>query len=74
MKESDYSIKPLQSLSNVTGLTPAKGSDGRNKRRKPNRRTGDKPAFDDEQKEAQGDHFDELMENDADDHRIDYCA
>jgi hypothetical protein len=74
MKESDYSIKPLQSLSNVTGLTPAKGGDGRNKRRRPKKRSGDKPAFEDEQNESQGDHFDGLMENDADSHRIDYCA
>ena len=75
MKENDYSIKPLQGLSNVAGLNPAKNGEGRKKRQKQSKRFGERPGFTGEEPGGlQEDNFDGMIQNDTDDHRIDYCA
>lgn len=75
MTESDYSIKPLPNLPNVTGLNPAKGNEGRNKRQNSRKRSEEKPAsVEDERNEFKEDEFNNSVRNDTDDHCIDYCA
>lgn len=75
MNESDYSIKPLQGLPNITGLTPANGSDKQNKRQNTRRRPEKDRLVDveDEIRELT-EVADEAIENDPDNPHIDYCA
>jgi hypothetical protein len=73
MKENDYSIKPLQGLSNVSGLNPAKDGEGRKKRQKKGRRSPGE--FVEPELDGLSEHdIGEMTQNDDRDHRIDYCA
>lgn len=73
MNESDYSIKPLQSLPNITGLTPANGNDKQNKRQNTRRRPEKDRLVGDEIREL-AEVVDEAIEDDPDNPHIDYCA
>ena len=72
MKENNYGINPLQSLSNISGLHQIKDEQGRNKRRKPNRRPAKRFIEDERDAIAEND-FENIKKND-DEHGIDYCA
>ena len=75
MTENNYSIKPLQNLPNVTGLNPAKGSEGQKKRQNPRKHSEEKPELVEEELNAtKEDDINHVVRNDTDDHRIDYCA
>ena len=75
MTESDYSIKPLPTLPNVTGLNPAKGSEGQSKRKNSRKRPEENSEFvEDERNESEEDDLNDVIRNDTDEHRIDYCA
>jgi hypothetical protein len=68
------SIKPVESMKNVTGLTPAKRRE--EKKRRPNPRREQKQESEPQSDESAGeqDHGDELVVDKGDQHSIDYCA
>jgi hypothetical protein len=67
-------IKPVDTLKNVTGLTPAKR--GEEKKRRPNPRKEQKHKSQPQPDEAAGeqDQDNELVVDKGDQHSIDYCA
>ncbi|MHC4475159.1 MAG: hypothetical protein ACYTEL_05925 [Planctomycetota bacterium] len=69
MADSDYSIiKPVESLQNVTGLTPAKRREERKQRRNLHQEEEHKAE------QAVDESGDELVADEDDRHSIDYCA
>lgn len=70
MTENDYSIKPLPNLPNVAGLNPAKGSEGRQKRQNPRKKTEEV-----DREVSSGPELEELDDkHETEQHHIDYCA
>jgi hypothetical protein len=74
MAESDYIIKPVESLQNITGPTPAKRREDRRRRR------GSYNKKKHEHEEEPNESADEkslsnkLAGDDGEQHSIDYCA
>lgn len=74
MNESDYSIKPLQSFPNITGLNPATSSEEQKKRQNARQRPEKKDEPIEDQINALAEIVDEAVQNDTDNPHIDYCA
>jgi hypothetical protein len=75
MPDSDYNIiKPVESLHNVAGLTPAKRREERKRRRDLHK--GESQESEQELNESVDEESlgNELTEDETDQHSIDYCA
>lgn len=77
MAEIDHNIiKPVESLHNVGGVTPAKRRQERRKRQDLNEQNQEQSRLEEEQvNESVEENTDRgIAEKDQDDHSIDYCA
>ncbi|RKY10042.1 MAG: hypothetical protein DRP66_00690 [Planctomycetota bacterium] len=76
MAEIDHNIKPVESLHNIGGVTPAKRRRERRKRQNLNEQDQERPRLDEDQlNESVEENADrEIAEKDQNDHSIDYCA
>lgn len=77
MAEIDHNIiKPVDSLHNIGGITPAKRREERKKRQNINKQKQEQRQFDEDQlnESAEESTDRKIAENDQDDHSIDYCA
>ena len=77
MAEIDHNIiKPVDSLHNIGGITPAKRREERKKRQNLNKQKQEQRQLDEDQlNESSEENTDrEIAGNDRDDHSIDYCA
>ncbi len=77
MAEIDHNIiKPVESLHNIGGVTPAKRRQERRKRQDLNEQNQEQSRVEEDQvDESVEENTDrEIAEKDQDDHTIDYCA
>jgi hypothetical protein len=67
-------IKPVESLKNVTGLTPAKRREEKKRRPNPRKEQKQESELQSDESAREQDHDDELAVDKGDQHSIDYCA
>lgn len=77
MADNDFNIiKPVENLQNVGGVTPAKSREERKKRQNLHKKNDpQRPLPDSERDESTAEDIDsEIVDNDREQHSIDYCA